>query len=100
MLPYPAPLARLLAHGKEGPDALFFLTEEDRDFAVRYYYDRLLRQRGILWEDYRRDLDYFILAEYCEWVMLGNRYSDEVDRERFRYYDGLAKALAARLNQT
>lgn len=31
--------------------------------------------------------------------MLGNRYSDEVDRERFRYYDGLAKALAARLNQ-
>ena len=99
MLPYPAPLARLLAHGKEEPDALFFLTEEDREFAVRYYYDRLLRQRGVLWEDYRRDLDYFILAEYCEWVMLGNRYSDEVDRERFRYYDGLAKALAARLNQ-
>ena len=99
ILPYPAPLARLLAHGREEPDALFFLAEEDRQFAIRYYYDRLLRQRGIAWEDYCRDLDYSILAEYCEWVMLGNRYS-EVDRERFRYYDGRAKALAARLNQT
>ena len=102
MLPYPAPLARLLAHGTAEPDTLFFLTEEDREFALRYYYYCLPRERGISWEDYRRDLDYFTLAEYCEWVMLGNRYSGDAEeggQERFEHYDGLAKALAARLNQ-
>ena len=43
-----------------------------------------------------RTLDYFLFYEYCEWVMLGNRYDNRSD-ERYGYYRRLAEELAAKL---
>lgn len=95
MLPYPTSLARLLAHGTEDEDAFFYMTDGDRAFAIDYYYDRLLREKGISYADYRRTLDYFLLYEYCEWIMLGNRYPD-ANMERFHFYLEKARAHVAK----
>lgn len=89
ILPYPTSLARLIAHGAEEEDAFFYLKEADRAFAIDYYYENLVKNKGITYEDYRHALDYFLLYEYCEWIMLGNRYPD-ADMGRYRQY--LAKA--------
>lgn len=91
ILPYLSSLARFIAHGEEDEEALFYMTDEDKQFAVDYYYEGLVKQQGISYETYRRDLDDFLLYEYCEWIMLGNRYGD-TGSERFRVY--LKKALA------
>ena len=91
ILPYPTSLARLIAHGSEDPDALFFIPEADKQFAVDYYYHWLVRNKGIPYEQFRADLDAFLLYEYCEWIMLGNKYPD-ADRARFDRYR--AKAIA------
>jgi len=92
ILPYLLPLARLLAHAEEKECALFFVKEADKDFAIDYYYKKLPGPKGIAYSDYRRTLDYFFLYEYCEWIMLGNRYPD-VDAERYRSYCEKAKRL-------
>lgn len=76
ILPYPTALARLLAHGTENPDDFFVLPEADRQFGIDYYYDHLIRQKGIPYEDYRRTLTLFFFYEYCEWVFVGNRYGN------------------------
>ena len=89
ILPYPTSLARLIAHGS-GEEAFFFMTEEDKAVAIDYYYERLVKGKGISYEDYRRSLDRFLLYEYCEWIMLGNRYPD-ADMERFEAYRKKAK---------
>ena len=96
ILPYPTSLARLLAHGEDAPDAFFYLTEEDRAFAIDYYYKNLICEKGISYEEYRRSLDYCFLYEYCEWVMLGNQYGN-TETERFKRYFNLAKDLAKKL---
>ena len=96
LLPYPTSFARLIAHGREEEGAFFYMTREDRDFAIQYYYDGLIRKHGIPYAEYRRTLDYFLFYEYCEWVMLGNRYDNRSD-ERYGYYLKLAEELAARL---
>lgn len=96
ILPYAGPFARLIAHGREDENAFFYLTEADRDFAIEYYYERLLKRHGISYADYRRTLDHFLFYEYCEWIMLGNRY-DARDDERFGYYSTLAERMADRL---
>lgn len=98
ILPYPTSLARLLAHGENTPDAFFHLTDEDRAFAVSYYYENLIREKGISYEDYRRALAFCFLYEYCEWVMLGNKYGN-TETERFKRYSALAKALAETLTK-
>ena len=92
ILPYPTSLARLIAHGSEAADAFFCLTESDREFAVEYYYEALVKEKGISRAAYYRDLEACLLYEYCEWIMLGNRYP-EVDRARFHFYQEKAKAL-------
>ena len=94
LLPYPTSLARLIAHGTADPEAFFYMTDADRAFAIDYYYEKLLRGRGIDYADYRRALDYFLLYEYCEWIMLGNRYPD-ADMARFRFYLEKARAHVA-----
>ena len=76
ILPYPVSLARLIAHGEEKEGALFYLKEEDRQFAIDYYYDKLIKSKGIPYDAYRRTMDLFFLYEYCEWIMLGNKYED------------------------
>lgn len=90
ILPYPTSLARLIAHGTEDPDDFFYMTEADKAFAIDYYYDRLLREKGIAYDEYHTALDYFLLYEYCEWIMLGNRYED-APADRCRYYHQKAK---------
>lgn len=98
MLPYPTSLARLLAHGREEDGAYFYLTRADRDFAIDYYYENLIKKHGISYEDYRRTLEHFFFFEYCEWVMLGNEYDSRDDP---RYGDSLrlAEEAAAKLLQ-
>ena len=91
LLPYPTALARLLAHCQEQEDAFFYMTQEDHDFAVEYYYTNLVQHHGISYQDYRKALDACLLYEYCEWIMLGNRYP-EVDRQRYQFYLEKAKA--------
>mgnify|MGYP003291561478 CR=1 FL=1 len=90
ILPYPVSLARLIAHGEEKADAFFFMTEADRQFAIDYYYDRLIRSKGIGYADYRKALDGCLLYEYCEWIMLGVKYP-EGDMTRYRQYLRKAK---------
>lgn len=96
LTPYPMSFARLIAHGQEKEGAFFYLSREDREFAIRYYYDALAGKHGIPWEEYRRTLTWFLFYEYCEWVMLGNRY-DARDDERYGYYLALAEQTAAGL---
>ncbi len=89
ILPYPTSLARLIAHTEEDEDAFFYMKEADKEFAINYYYDNLIKNKGISYNDYRYALDLFLLYEYCEWVMLGVKYED-ADMERYERY--LAKA--------
>lgn len=92
ILPYPTSLARLIAHSTEDADAFFHMTAADRDFAIQYYYDHLIAKKGIPYNEYRETLNYFLLYELCEWIMLGNRYED-ADMERYHQYLQRAKEL-------
>lgn len=90
ILPYPTSLARLIAHGEEDESAFFFMTQKDKDYAIDYYYEHLLKEKGIDYNAYRKTLDYFLLYEYCEWIMLGIEYND-TGSERFQKYYSKAK---------
>ena len=96
VLPYPTSLARLIAHGEERNGAFFYMTEDDKLFAVSYYFEHLVKKKGISYADYRKALDNFLLYEYCEWVMLGNKYAD-ADMERYRDYFDKAKTHVRRM---
>ena len=96
VLPYLSAFARLIAHGRENKDAFFYLTAADREFAIDYYYDAVPGKHGITRDEYRQALDHFLFYEYCEWIMLGNRY-DSRDDERYGYYMKLAEPLAEKL---
>ena len=96
ILPYPLPFARLIAHARPDRNAYFFMSDEDRDFAVRYYYDRLLQKRGISFGEYRRTLEHFLFYEYCEWVEMGNRYDSRSD-ERYSYCLGKTEKSAGEI---
>lgn len=85
ILPYPTSLARLIAHGEEDESAFFFMTQKDKDYAIDYYFEHLLKGKGIDYNAYRKTLDYFLLYEYCEWIMLGIEYND-TGSERFQKY--------------
>ena len=90
ILPYPTSLARLIAHGEEDESAFFYMTQADKDYAIEYYFEHLLKENGIDYNDYRRTLDYFLLYEYCEWIMLGVK-CNETGSERFQKYYAKAK---------
>ena len=96
VLPYMSAFARLIAHGRENRDHYFYMSTEDREFAITYYYDAVAKRHGISREEFGRTLDHFLFYEYCEWIMLGNRY-DARDDERYGYYLNLAEQLAKRL---
>ncbi len=96
ILPYPVSLARLIAHGREDAQSLFFMTQEDKDFAIQYYYEHLICDKGIPYKEYRSTLDHFLFYEYCEWVYVGNKYH-ATDGAYFKYYLPLAKRMAKEL---
>lgn len=97
ILPYPASFARLIAHAEEVPGAFFYMTQEDKNFAVEYYYNGLLREKGISYQDWRNTLEYFLYYEYCEWVFVGNKYG-ATDGEYYKKYLPIAKQQARKLN--
>lgn len=96
ILPYPVSFARLIAHGEEEEEAFFYMTQADREFAIRYYYENLLKDKGITWDSWLETLDYFLLHEYCEWVMIGYKYGD-TELELFKKYLPIAKRHAQKL---
>ena len=96
ILPYPTSFARLIAHVEENADALFYMTQADKDFAIDYYYEHLLKAKGISYMDWRNTLEWFLLYEYCEWVFVGNKY-DATDGAYYQKYLPIAKRQAAKL---
>ena len=98
VLPYPTPLARLIAHTKNDPDYIFYMSDEDRLFAIEYYYRNFVSGRGISYEEYRRSLDLFVFYEYCEWIMVGNKY-DNAKGELFKEYTIKAKSHLAEITK-
>ena len=96
LLPYPTSFARLIAHAEDNKDALFFMTQADKDFAIHYYYDNLLKEKGISYNDWLSTLEYFLFYEYCEWVFVGNKYND-TDSEYYNKYLPIAKRQATKI---
>ena len=96
MLPYPTPFARLIAHTQEDENALFYMTDADKAFAIDYYYDKLLKEKGILYQEWLHTLEYFLFYEYCEWVFVGNKYQ-ETDGEYYKKYLPIARKQAAEI---
>lgn len=96
VLPYPTSFARLIAHTEDSSDALFYMTQADKDFAVNYYYDNLLKEKGISYTDWLNTLEYFLFYEYCEWVFVGNKYN-ATDSKYYQKYLPIAKQQATKL---
>ena len=99
MLPYPTPFARLIAHTQEDENALFYMTDADKAFAIDYYYDKLLNEKGVLYQEWLHTLEYFLFYEYCEWVFVGNKYQ-ETDGEYYKKYLPIARKQAAEILNT
>ncbi len=96
ILPYPVSFARLIAHAEDDADALFYMTQADKNFAVDYYYDNLLKEKGIAYTDWLNTLEYFLFYEYCEWVFVGHKY-DATDGEYYKKYLPVAKHQAEKI---
>lgn len=79
ILPYPAMLARLLAHASERGETPFFMTQQDRDFAIETYYDRLIHKKGISRADYLAAMNAFLFYESLEWVYVYRKYNKPPD---------------------
>ena len=77
ILPYPTMLARLIGHTKENKDAMFYLTKEDYDFAISYYFDNFIKEQGISYKEYIQTMNLFIFNELIEWIYVyrKNNYS-------------------------
>ena len=96
MLPYPCALARFLAFGEEDPQELFQMTEEDRQFALDYYYQHLIREKGISRQEYDRTMQLFFLKEYSEWVYCAG-ISGDYEMGYYKKYSEKARRLALEL---
>ena len=96
ILPYPTSFARLIAHAEEDKNAFFYMTQADKSFAIDYYYDHLLKEKGISHIDWQNTLEYFLFYEYCEWVFVGNKYN-ATDGEYYKKYLPIAKRQAAKI---
>lgn len=97
IIPYLSSFARFIAHVSSEKDAFFFMEDGDKEFAVDYYYTKFIKEKGIGYNDFLDDLELFLLYEYCEWVMIGNKY-DDAKGDRFYHYLNLAKQQAEKIN--
>lgn len=95
ILPYPCALARFLAFGEEEGE-MFQMTGEDRDFALDYYYENLLRDKGNSRAEFDRTMDLFFLKEYSEWVYCAAS-SGDFEMEYYKKYSVMAEKLARKL---
>lgn len=96
ILPYPCVLARLLAFGEENTDFMFQISMADKAFAVRYYYEHLIRDKGIAWDVYIRTMKLFFFKEYSEWVYYA-RSNHDFEKPEYRKYYAVCKKLAREL---
>ncbi len=92
VLPYPAMLSRLLTHGSEHGETPFYMTEADKAFALDYYYDRLLKNKGVPRPDYDRAMALFLFFELTEWVYVYRKYNRKPDALFTFYYKELWEA--------
>ena len=72
------------------------MTAEDKQFAIDYYYENLLKGKGIAYAQWLQTLEYFLFYEYCEWVFVGNKYQ-ATDGEYYKRYLPIAQAQAAKI---
>ena len=86
ILPYPCALARLLAFGEENTDFMFQMSLADKEFAVQYYYDHLIRSKGISWDEFIQTMKLFFFKEYSEWVYFARSSNDFTKPEYQKYY--------------
>ena len=96
ILPYPCALARMVAYGEEDENALFYMKREDQIFAVEYYYEHLIRDMGISYDEYIRTMKLFFFKEYSEWIYCAGLSGDR-SGEYYQMYAPLARKLAAEL---
>ena len=96
ILPYPCALARMIAYGEEDENALFYMKREDQIFAVEYYYEHLIRDMGISYDEYIRSMKLFFFKEYSEWIYCAGLSGDR-SGEYYQKYAPLARKLAAEL---
>ena len=92
MLPYPAMLARLLAHGSEHGETPFYMTEADRSFAEDYYYERFIARKGIPGDEYAQAMALFRFFELTEWVYVYRKAGRKPDALFEFYYERSKKA--------
>lgn len=92
VLPYPAMLSRLLTHGSEHGETPFFMTAADKAFALSYYYERLVKPKGISYDDYCRAMALFRFFELTEWVYVYRKYGRKPDALFEYYYKELLEA--------
>lgn len=95
ILPWPCALARLLAFGEEDSE-LFQMSDGDRQFALDYYYEALIRGKGISRAEFDRTMDLFFLKEYSEWVYCAAMCGD-FEMEYYKKYSEKARELAKKL---
>lgn len=95
ILPWPCAISRFLAFGEEG-DAMFRMTGEDRSYALTYYYEHLIREKGYSREEYDRIMELFFLKEYSEWVYCAS-ISGDYEMEYYKKYSKKARELAEKL---
>lgn len=98
VLPYPTMVARLLAHGEQNENAFFYLKQEDRDWAIEYYFQKFASEMDIARDRFDQDMRLCFFYEYCEWVYVGNKYGT-TDTERFKTYYNKARKCAQELER-
>ena len=96
ILPYPTALARLIAYGEENESSLFQMKEEDKQFALQYYYDHLISKKGIPYDEYMRTMKLFLFKEYSEWIYCAH-LADDFEMEYYKMYEPKARKLAREL---
>lgn len=104
ILPWPCALARFLAFGEEpeedeepGDDDLFLMTDEDRKFALDYFFEHFIREKGVSRAEYDRAMRLFFFKEYSEWIYCA-AIGGEKD-EKYEKYSVKARQLARELKE-
>ena len=98
LLPYATALARLIAYGQQEDHALFQMSEEDKQFALTYYYEQLIAEKGINYQEYLRTMDLFLFKEYSEWIYCAHLAND-FEMEYYRIYEPKAREIARKLGR-